>query len=82
MKSKLKSKLLRLLSRWSPKEKPLPKILSVSPLSADPSMVKLVLDDNTVAHVRRDGPVYEVGQEYVAPPVEETGVDENLTEEE
>lgn len=47
----------------------MPKIVRIAP-TIDPLTVKLVLDDNTVVHYPKDGCEYEVGDTYVAPPVE------------
>lgn len=43
------------------------KIVSISPLAADPMKNKLILEDGTVVHVLKSGPQYEVGGQYEEP---------------
>jgi hypothetical protein len=62
MKSKLLSNLRRKLRRWSRGET-VAKVVSVTPLTADP-MIRLVLDDGSLVYVPVDGPQYEAGDEF------------------
>ena len=47
------------------------KITDIKPLAADPAKIKLYLEDGSIVHVRRDDPLYAVGDDYGTPPSEQ-----------